>query len=333
MKQETLNLFIENYENKGDCLNLPKFKKSFVKTFKKTDDKTIYYYPWAVIERIFRSQGGFIEVIDWVHKVEFTTSDYVPNEETGDLALQDVKTSALFIHLHATWQGEEEDEFYPLFDNQNAKVIKTPTALDLNTARQRGMVRLIARISGIGLDIFEQQDVQFGDGSDTETIQIEEKQEETPVEKVKEEVVVEKKKKVTKKQKDEKKKEEALEEIVEEEKEKTLQEKIEPIIEKSTAKEEKEEEGNSFLDTFLKGKAVEEKPEIQKIEETQSTFEQEEFDENSQEYADLLLTIRKTIRDTGGQAKAKEFVINKDKELLSDLSFSELNELKEILNK
>ena len=77
--------------------------------------------------------------------------------------MQDINTGALFIHLHALWQGVEEDEFYPLFDSQNAKIIKTPTALDLNTARQRGMVRLIARISGIGLDIFEQQDTQFDD--------------------------------------------------------------------------------------------------------------------------------------------------------------------------
>ena len=80
------------------------------------------------------------------------------------------ENNALFIHLQATWQGETLDEYYPIFDNQTSKIIRLPDAQDLNTARQRGMVRLIARISGIGLTIFEQTDDQFNKEDDTKAI-------------------------------------------------------------------------------------------------------------------------------------------------------------------
>lgn len=91
-------------------------------------------------------------------------------DDNGEVIIKEEENNALFIHLQATWQGETLDEYYPIFDNQTSKIIKLPDAQDLNTARQRGMVRLIARISGIGLSIFEQTDDQFNKEDDTKAI-------------------------------------------------------------------------------------------------------------------------------------------------------------------
>lgn len=333
MKKEAKELFLKNYQNKEDCKDLPKFIKSFEKEFKKKGtSKTIKYYPWAVIERIFRMQGGMIEVVDWASTVTFKTNDYAP-DENGELVLTEQETHALFIHLKATWQGETLEEHYPLFDNQSAKIIKTPNALDLNTARQRGSVRLIARLSGIGLDIFEQQDTQFEDTNEEVNVS---KKESTKKEDTKEEEQKPKPKKKSttqkKKEKDKEKAKDALGEIVEVEDKPTKKEepKEEVDVKKADSKE-KETEDQGFLKGFLDGEEVEEKTE--EIKQEQKGFVQEEFDKESQEYADLLLEVRKTVRKGNLQKDAKSFIKGKSKELLSDLSYSELKELLDSLEK
>jgi hypothetical protein len=177
---EANKLFLQNYSNEGDCAQLHKFAKTIEKEFKKTGQrKSIKYYPWAVIERIFKTQGGKVEVVNWAMKVELHGKDFLPNSD-GELVLTETTSNALFIHLKGTWQGQEEHEYYPIFDNQSAKIIKIPDALDLNTAKQRGMVRLIARLSGIGLEIFEQQEGQFEEDKDEGAINIKQKRSARP---------------------------------------------------------------------------------------------------------------------------------------------------------
>jgi hypothetical protein len=286
MEEKTLKLFQENYTKKGMCSDLPKYLKIFKKEYKKTNSvKEITYYPWAVVERFFRMQGGQVEVVDWATRVAFPFTDYAPNED-GELVMTQQEQHALFIHLKATWQGLEENEYYPIFDNQNSKIIKTPNALDLNKARQRGMVRLVARISGIGLDIFEQTDTQFDDDEDfktqaeTTSIKVETKAKVKPVK------------------------------------------KVEPQVE---VQEEVEEPNQSdFLESFLKGDEIE-NPEDVGI----RKMPKEEFTNETQEYADLLLEVRKIIRDSGAQQDAKNFVKEQGLELLSELSYSQLEQLKE----
>jgi hypothetical protein len=286
MEEKTLKLFQENYTKKGMCSDLPKYLKIFKKEYKKTNSvKEITYYPWAVVERFFRMQGGQVEVVEWATRVAFPFTDYAPNED-GELVMTQQEQHALFIHLKATWQGLEEHEYYPIFDNQNSKIIKTPNALDLNKARQRGMVRLVARISGIGLDIFEQTDNQFDDDEDfktqaeTTSIKVETKAKAKPVK------------------------------------------KVEPQVE---VQEEVEEPNQSdFLESFLKGDEIE-KPEDVGI----RKMPKEEFSNETQEYADLLLEVRKIIRDSGAQQDAKNFVKEQGLELLSELSYSQLEQLKE----
>jgi len=170
MNNEAKKLFLENYFNRGDCEGLLEKTKIIEKEFKRTGEvKTIRYLHWALVERIFRLQGGVVEVKNWKFEVPFTTTVQT-YDDNGEVIIKEEENNALFIHLQATWQGETLDEYYPIFDNQTSKIIKLPDAQDLNTARQRGMVRLIARISGIGLSIFEQTDDQFNKEDDTKAI-------------------------------------------------------------------------------------------------------------------------------------------------------------------
>ena len=170
MNNEAKKLFIENYFNRGDCEGLLEKTKIIEKEFKRTGEvKIIRYLHWALVERIFRLQGGVVEVKNWKFEVPFTTTVQT-YDDNGEVIIKEEENNALFIHLQATWQGETLDEYYPIFDNQTSKIIKLPDAQDLNTARQRGMVRLIARISGIGLSIFEQTDDQFNKEDDTKAI-------------------------------------------------------------------------------------------------------------------------------------------------------------------
>lgn len=280
MDEKVLKLFQDNYTKKGMCSSLPKFLKVFRKEYKKTNTvREITYYPWAVVERYFRMQGGSVEVAEWATKVSFPYMDFQPNED-GELVKTQQEQHALFIHLVAKWQGLIEHEYYPIFNNQNSTIIKTPNALDLNKARQRGMVRLIARISGIGLDLFEQNDSQ-------EEESIQEMAEATTI-------------KVEKKQP-----------------------KAKPKTTVQPSHKKKDAESDDFLKSFLSGDEV--KPTVEK------PVEKEEFSKETQQYADLLLAVRKSIRDNGSQEKAKAFVSESGKELLSQLSYKELTALKEIV--
>ena len=281
MDADLLKLFEENYTYKGMCSNLKKYRKTIRKEFRKSNVvKEIPYYPWAVVERLFRMQGGTIRVAEWATKVTFPYNDYAP-DENGDLVLKAMESNALFIHLVATWQGLEVHEYYPIFDNKASKIIKAPNSLDLNKARQRGMVRLIARTSGIGLDIFEQTDDDFEDENlqstgETTSIRVEKK---TP-------------------------------------------KKVEPIPTQPPKKKHKPED-TSFLQSFLSGDEIK-KPEV--VEQPK-----EQYTKESQEYASLLLEVRKTIRDTSKQSEAKAFVTSKGKSLLSELSYFDLEELKQTI--
>jgi hypothetical protein len=282
---EANKLFFQNYSNQGDCEQLPKFAKTIEKEFRKTGQrKSIKYYPWAVIERIFKTQGGKIEVVSWAMKVELQGKDFLPNAN-GELVLTETTSNALFIHLKGTWQGQEEHEYYPIFDNQSAKIIKIPDALDLNTAKQRGMVRLIARLSGIGLEIFEQQEGQFEEDKDEPSLNVKQKRSTRP----------------------------------------------DPEVQPAT---------DEMFKAFVSGGSTtstpeptpeptptpKPKPAVIETPDVPTTF-----GSDTQEFADLLLGVRQVIKSKNAQVKAKDFVTKNGKELLSQLSFEKLLELKNLI--
>lgn len=305
MSEEALNLFMENYENRGLCKGLDTKLKTIEKEFKKSGiTKIIKYLPWAVVERIFRMQGGKIEVIDWKYAVDFGAQEY--NAETGEI--EQGTRSALFVHLRATWKGETLDEFYPIFDNQTSKVVKTPDSQQLNTSRQRGSVRLIARLTGIGLWIFEQQDDQFGEDDSEEVIKpISKDKDDTP----KKPIVA----------KDKSSKSEAKK-LKDEEKDNAMKEALGGVVEEVN-KEPEPNVMDNFIDMF-KGNVVKNNEPKKETPPTPSG-EKEDYKKDSEQYADLLLKVKSHVKTQKDLILA--FRNEKGKELLGDLTYSELKEL------
>ena len=324
MSEETLNLFMENYENKGFCKGLETKLKTIEKEFKKSGiTKVIKYLPWAIAERIFRMQGGKIEVVDWKYAVEFSAQEY--NAETGEV--EQGTRNALFVHLRATWKGETLDEYYPIFDNQTSKVVKTPDSQQLNTSRQRGSVRLIARLTGIGLWIFEQQDDQFGEDDSEEVIKPISK-DDTPKEPIiakdksskKEEAKSKEEAKLAKeeakKAKDEAKKSK------DEEKDDAMKEALGGVVEEGI----QEPEPNA-MDMFKGNIVKNNEPKDEPKKETPPTpsGEKEDYKKDSEQYADLLIKVKSHVKTQKDLILA--FRNEKGKELLGDLTYGELKEL------
>jgi hypothetical protein len=180
------DLWNENYEGKGDCEGL----HERVKHLTKKDQKTIIasYLPWAIVERIFRMQGGEIEVL----RIK-TEAQTIPDGEGGTLTVvresesivepdrlflktsvnsasgvvNEIWANSYFVNVKVTWQGREYIEHYPLLSSTNQ-----PLSLwnqgDLNRAVQRAKVKAIAIVSGIGYKLFEDGDLQFGDDEEEE---------------------------------------------------------------------------------------------------------------------------------------------------------------------
>lgn len=330
MELLTKKLFDENYNNQGDCLGLDKKVCSFIKVFKKENkEQEIKYLPWAVVERIFRGQGGTIDVINHVHEIKTSQKKSIQDLTTGEvITTQAVETNALFIHLRGSWNGLIEDEYYPIFNSQNASVINAPDALDINTAKQRGMVRLIARLSGIGLFLFEQEDKQFDSNNDAAEpvvsktiiknkpdILVEKPEEKTP--EIKKPAPV----KVAKAKVDEVKHEEAIKEIIQEP---VVIKTPEPTPEENNA----EDVASLFLKAMVEGKSVEPIA-VPKPSNTPSGVV--ESVDDSQELADAILEVRKLIQLTDGQSSAKAFIQSKGKSLIRDLNLDEAKELTALL--
>lgn len=295
MNNEAKKLFIENYFNRGDCEGLLEKTKIIEKEFKRTGEvKIIRYLHWALVERIFRLQGGVVEVKNWKFEVPFTTTVQT-YDDNGGVIIKEEENNALFIHLQATWQGETLDEYYPIFDNQTSKIIRLPDAQDLNTARQRGMVRLIARISGIGLTIFEQTDDQFNKEDDTKAI----------VEQSKISPKVNEPAKAEKKLKPEKK---------------LFSPEQTDTVKPETVETPTEE--NDFLAMMLGG-------DVRKIVPQTTETEEEDYGKETEQYAEKKLAIKKYVATN--QKTILEYMNKHGASLLGDLTYKQLSELENII--
>jgi hypothetical protein len=296
MNNEAKKLFLENYFNRGDCEGLLEKTKIIEKEFKRTGEvKIIRYLHWALVERIFRLQGGVVEVKNWKFEVPFTTTVQT-YDDNGEVIIKEEENNALFIHLQATWQGETLDEYYPIFDNQTSKIIKLPDAQDLNTARQRGMVRLIARISGIGLTIFEKTDDQFNEEDDTEAI----------IEQSKISPKVNEPAKPEKNLPPEKK-------CVSPEQTDTVKNEM---VEKRHPKE------NDFLAMMLG-------EDVSNIVPQTTETEEEDYGKETEQYAEKKLAIKKHVATN--QKTILEYMNKHGASLLGDLTYKQLSELENII--
>lgn len=157
----------QNYRGVGDTADLEKYLKKLGYGSR----TNISYLPWAVVERIFRLQGGEVELFR-PNEHSSVEADVVEigsdvDSETGVVTAKYVRS--YFINIQAGWQGRLYTERYPLQDS-NGKPLTYWTQNDLNKAYQRGKVKAIAIVSGIGYKLFEDGDLQFEDDTPSQSL-------------------------------------------------------------------------------------------------------------------------------------------------------------------
>jgi len=295
-------LFLMNYNYEGDCKDLKKYAKQIPRAWGE-----IEYLPWAVVEKVFTMQGGTYKVEDLCYQKEIKTLNDVYDSETGEYKGQVERLSLVnFVHLSAEWQGTKKEEFYPIFDSKKNKIIVAPNQNELNASKQRGLVKLIARISGIGLSYFEQQ-------QDEDVLALENIGEVRVI--ADDANVVEK---VEKPKTYAEKKQDAKEKVI-------------------TAFIDLDYNGDDKKDALLKGEVV--KPKVEKVEKTpveKAETPEPIFDfgvdltakkeaDVSETHADLVLKVKSKMK--GNFQLILDYMNSKGKNTLPDLSNDELKEL------
>jgi hypothetical protein len=155
---EWKELWLKNYKGQGDTAELEKS----LKTLGYGARTNISYLPWAVVERIFRLQDGEVHWLPASEKSNVDVDEVIigsnVDTETGETTHRSIRS--YFINIQAVWNGREYTERYPLQDS-NGRPLTNWTQNELNKAFQRGKVKAIAIVSGIGYKLFEDGDLQF----------------------------------------------------------------------------------------------------------------------------------------------------------------------------
>ena len=170
--------WMANYRGEGDCQEL----ETFLKELDYGSRKGVTYLPWAVVDRIFKMQGGVTETLFFPKTIEVSDGEegtktiQVSNTivEVDSVHMRDEVDSngivtpkymnSYFVRIKAEWEGQVHVERYPLL-NSSGQALSFWTQTDLNKAVQRGKVKAIAIVSGIGYKLFEDGDLQFEDES------------------------------------------------------------------------------------------------------------------------------------------------------------------------
>lgn len=162
MNELVKELWLKNYRSEGDAAELENSLKNFPVDKGKT---LISYIPWAVAERIFKFQGGTIEVVrtqsNSIVEVDEVVTRRDIDIETG--VVEERVAKSFFVNVKATWNGETYTERYPILGQGNV-ALQQWTQSELNRSVQRAKVKAIAIVSGIGYKLFEDGDLQFDEG-------------------------------------------------------------------------------------------------------------------------------------------------------------------------
>lgn len=170
MNSYVKDLWYKNYKGEGDTAEL----ESFLKKLSYGSKDIAYYLPWAVVERIFKFQGGTYKVLrltspDSIVEVDQVKTKVEIDPDTGVVTEKIVKS--FFVNVEVEWMGQVYVERYPLQGSNNTALLSW-SQNELNRAVQRAKVKAIANVSGIGYKIFEDGDLQFendDDGNDRNT--------------------------------------------------------------------------------------------------------------------------------------------------------------------
>ncbi len=168
--------WLANYRGEGDCQEL----ESFLKELDYGSRKGVTYLPWAVVDRIFKMQGGVTETIFFPRTVEVSDGEegtktiqvgntivevdsvHIRDEVDSNGVVTPKYMNSYFVRIKAEWEGQVHVERYPLLSS-TGQALAFWTQIDLNKAVQRGKVKAIAIVSGIGYKLFEDGDLQFED--------------------------------------------------------------------------------------------------------------------------------------------------------------------------
>lgn len=158
-------LWLKNYKGEGDTEDLA----SFLKKLNYGNRNNISYLPWATVERIFRLQDGKIEILKSEQGTIVEADRVLSKEEIDEQGvLINHHTYSFFVNIKVDWQGQTHIEKYPLQDSSGRPLTQW-TQNDVNKAIQRGKVKAIAIISGIGFKLFEDGDLQFEEETTVQT--------------------------------------------------------------------------------------------------------------------------------------------------------------------
>lgn len=168
--------WMANYRGEGDCQEL----ETFLKELDYGSRKGVTYLPWAVVDRIFKMQGGVTETLFFPKTIEVSDGEegtktiqvsntivevdsvHIRDEVDSNGVVTPKYMNSYFVRIKAEWEGQVHVERYPLL-NSNGQALSFWTQTDLNKAVQRGKVKAIAIVSGIGYKLFEDGDLQFED--------------------------------------------------------------------------------------------------------------------------------------------------------------------------
>ena len=171
--------WMANYRGEGECQEL----ETFLKELDYGSRKGVTYLPWAVVDRIFKMQDGVTETIFFPNQtVEVESGEggtktiqigntivevdsvHIRDEVDNNGIVTPKYMNSYFIRVKAEWEGQVHVERYPLLSS-TGQALAFWTQIDLNKAVQRGKVKAIAIVSGIGYKLFEDGDLQFEDES------------------------------------------------------------------------------------------------------------------------------------------------------------------------
>ena len=168
--------WMANYRGEGECQEL----ETFLKELDYGSRKGVTYLPWAVVDRIFKMQDGVTETIFFPKTVEVESGEegtktiqvgntivevdsvHIRDEVDNNGIVTPKYMNSYFIRVKAEWEGQVHVERYPLLSS-TGQALAFWTQIDLNKAVQRGKVKAIAIVSGIGYKLFEDGDLQFED--------------------------------------------------------------------------------------------------------------------------------------------------------------------------
>ena len=168
--------WMANYRGEGDCQEL----ETFLKELDYGSRKGVTYLPWAVVDRIFKMQDGVTETIFFPKTVEVESGEegtktiqvgntiievdsvHIRDEVDNNGVVTPKYMNSYFVRIKAEWEGKVHVERYPLLSS-TGQALAFWTQVDLNKAVQRGKVKAIAIVSGIGYKLFEDGDLQFED--------------------------------------------------------------------------------------------------------------------------------------------------------------------------